>query len=107
MATGRIWLGLHPPADPLDGWPPAILDDDRNILAWDYDPENTVHVRLYPWADVVYKRPKEGAGLPLEKKELQMPVVSIGTWTEGTKKEDLNVSAIVGGWLGQPRLRGA
>lgn len=28
-----------------------------------------------------------------------MPVVSIGTWTEATKKDDVNVSAIVGNWL--------
>jgi diketogulonate reductase-like aldo/keto reductase len=30
---------------------------------------------------------------------VKMPVVSIGTWTEGTKKEDKNISAIVGSWL--------
>lgn len=28
-----------------------------------------------------------------------MPMVSIGTWTEGTKKEDKNVSGIVENWL--------
>lgn len=28
-----------------------------------------------------------------------MPVVSIGSWTEGTKSADLNISAIVGSWL--------
>lgn len=28
-----------------------------------------------------------------------MPVISIGTWTEGTKEGDKNVSAIVGSWL--------
>lgn len=28
-----------------------------------------------------------------------MPVVSIGTWTEGTKAADKNVSAIVNNWL--------
>jgi len=30
---------------------------------------------------------------------VHMPMVSIGTWTEGTKKEDKNVSKIVGSWL--------
>jgi diketogulonate reductase-like aldo/keto reductase len=30
---------------------------------------------------------------------VHMPMVSIGTWTEGTKKEDKNISAIVGSWL--------
>jgi len=30
---------------------------------------------------------------------VHMPAVSIGTWTEGTKKEDKNITAIVGSWL--------
>lgn len=30
---------------------------------------------------------------------VHMPMVSIGTWTEGTKKEDKNITAIVGNWL--------
>jgi len=30
---------------------------------------------------------------------VNLPYVSIGTWTEGTKKEDLNVSAIINNWL--------
>jgi len=30
---------------------------------------------------------------------IHMPVISIGTWTEGTKAEDKNISAIVGNWL--------
>eukprot|EP00929_Paragymnodinium_shiwhaense_P026329 TRINITY_DN15687_c0_g2_i1.p1 TRINITY_DN15687_c0_g2~~TRINITY_DN15687_c0_g2_i1.p1 ORF type:complete len:321 (+),score=68.35 TRINITY_DN15687_c0_g2_i1:69-965(+) len=44
-----------------------------------------------------------GSCLDIPTKEIApgvaMPLVSIGTWTEGTKKEDLNVSAIVGNWL--------
>jgi len=39
--------------------------------------------------------------IPTKEIELgvKMPVVSIGTWTEGTKAADKNVSAIVNNWL--------
>jgi len=44
-----------------------------------------------------------GSELKIPTKEIaagvNMPVISIGTWTEGTKKSDLNISAIVGSWL--------
>jgi len=43
------------------------------------------------------------ADLHIPTKEIapgvNMPVMSIGTWTEATKKSDLNISAIVGSWL--------
>lgn len=43
------------------------------------------------------------AGLSIPTKEIapgvHMPIVSIGTWTEGTKKDDKNISMIVGNWL--------
>lgn len=43
------------------------------------------------------------AGLNIPTKEIapgvNMPMVNIGTWTEGTKADDKNVSKIVGSWL--------